>query len=287
MKFFKKNKKVSMWLGRTPTESASKVGKLDDYRLIRGDFDREDCVLARLKESRIDRYGCIVPDEFDITLYEEKTFPSVSAHFEDYENTGFLANPLFSDAIILERKIGFSHKSTEFLIASKKHIELYKQLKEKRYYRYVNDQLVDEEEYRKMSESCVCRTASTIEKIKKANILMYNVKNINTLTREEDSFILVDKEQLFAKCVLLSSCIAGQMNQFIKPVVDNFFLKEDYDNFVEELKKPHEAYRIIGTDKPPYFIILGKIVESDTTSWYEFVLKHFFEEPQPWMLEKF
>lgn len=255
----------------------------DNIVFVSGDITNSDCFLAIKKE-----YGSMNELLHISFAYPDGLDPVRIGNRIDYKD--LLAIDDFKNAVIISVRYQPDEDMRAYYIVSKKERQLYKEYSEQPNEYFIDDMQVSHDDYiNEMSKSIEVDNANIVSitgaglKIKTFVKQDRIFKNRRTITKAVEQSSL---EKSFI-CIPFDTKKYRLMEHFYTPILGKWFRKYEWDAMVEKLKKPHMPYVIKGTNKPPYFMIDDYIVNADTTSWYEFILKWYFDDKaQDWMLEE-
>ena len=289
--FFKKKEtpKKEEWLGKYD-ESQSwvrfgnlRVGELETFR---GDIKSPNCNLAYKKV-----YNELSGD-YSFELFYPSNHEPYIFYGHNYMTKDFLESPLLKDAVILKRNhyimrtFGSSpYSDADFYIVSTKEADLCKDLEDNPIEYHVDDKVLMEKEFKQYtSDKIIFNDRVALNSLLLEGLKVDNIVKVNRITNERDTEYGILTKDLETKCSFTQNTY---VHKVLKPVFGDWFFKSERDELLEELKKSHEPQVIKGTNKPPYFIVRGVILESNTYQWFEFVKNTFFDgEVKDWMLEK-
>lgn len=255
----------------------------DNTTFVNGDITSPDCFLAIKKE-----YSPM--NELLLThfAYPEDLTPIRIDDRIDYKD--LLAIDDFKNAVIISVRYWPDEDTRTYYIVSKKERQLYKEYSEQPNEYFIDDKQVSYDDYiYEISKYIEVDNVNAISvagaglKIKTFVTQDRLFKNHRTVTKAVERSSL---EEIFI-CIPYDSEKYRLMKHFYTPLLGQWFRKYDWDAMAEKLKKPHVPYAIKGTNKPPYFMIDDYIINANTSSWYEFILKWYFDDKvQNWMLEE-
>lgn len=255
----------------------------DNIIFVNGDITSSDCFLAIKKE-----YGSMNELLRIHFAYPKGLDPIRIADRIDYKD--LLAIDDFKNAVIISVRHWNDEDARTYYIVSKKERQLYKEYSEQPNEYFIDDEQVSHDDYLhetykyiEVDDVNLVPVAGAGLKIKSFITQDRLFKNRRTVTKAVERSSL---EESFIR-ISLDSEKYRLMEHFYTPLLGQWFRKYEWDAMVEKLKKPHVPYVIKGTNKPPYFMIDDYIINADTSSWYEFILKWYFDgEVQDWMLEE-
>lgn len=255
----------------------------DNVIFVNGDITSQDCFLAMRKE--YNSMNELLRIRFG---YPQGLEPVQIWCDHDYKD--FLKVDKFKNAVIIGVRHWCDETERTYYIVSNKERELLIDYKENPKEYFIDNEQMSHDEY--MHERC---TTIEVDDISLVPIAEAGIK-IKTFVEQDRYFkncrkvIKAVKQNSLEKDFIYIHPNTERyrlMEHFYTPLLGKWFRKYEWDDMIERLKKPHVPYVIKGTNKPPYFMIDDYIVNADTTSWYEFILKSYFDDKvQDWMLEE-
>lgn len=253
----------------------------DNIIFVNGDITSSDCFLALKKEynsmNELLYIHFAYPEGFDPVMIRG-----------DLEYKDLLEIDDFKNAVI----IGARHWSTEnlsYYIVSKKERQLYMDYKDNPDEYFIDNKQVSWDDYNHEIYTCIEVDDASLAPVTEAGLKIKTfVKQDRLFKNRRNTIKKVERASLEKSLIHVSNTEKYQlMEHFYNPLLNGWFRKSDWDAMVEKLKEPHMPYVIKGTNKPPYFMIDDYIIDADTSSWYEFILKWYFDDKvQDWMLEE-
>lgn len=255
----------------------------DNIVFVSGDITNSDCFLAIKKE-----YGSMNELLHISFAYPDGLDPVIIGNRIDYKD--LLAIDDFKNAVI----IGVRHWPNEdvrsYYIVSKKERQLYIDYKEQPNEYFIDDEQVSYDDYNYEMHKYIEVDDANLASVAGAGLKIKTFVKQDRLFKNRRIVIKAVEQSLLKENFIHIPCDTKKyqlMEHFYTPFLDQWFRKYEWDAMVEKLKKPHVPYVIKETNKPPYFMIDDYIVNADTTSWYEFILKWYFDDKvQDWMLEE-
>lgn len=262
------------------TNNVCGTGIEDNVIFVNGDITSLDCFLALKKE-----YNSMNELLYIHFAYPEGLDPARIGGESEYKN--ILKIDDFKNAVIISVR-HWTNANRTYYIVSKKERQLYMNYKECPSDYFIDGKQVSYDDYMHKMYASI--------KIDDVNLITGTELKIKTFVEQDRLFKnrkkiikAVEQASLEKSFIRVSTNTEKYrlMEHFYTPLLNEWFKKSEWDAMVEKLKKPHIPYVIKGTNKPPYFMIDDYIVNADTSSWYEFILKWYFDDKvQDWMLEK-
>lgn len=251
----------------------------DNIIFVNGDITSSDCFLALKKE-----YSSMNELLYIHFGYPEGLDPVRIGGESEYKD--LLEIDDFKNAVIISVR-HWSDASRTYYIVSKKERQLYMDYKECPNDYFIDGKQLSYDDY--IHEKCACIKIDDVSLISGTELKVKTfVEQDRLFKNRRKTMKAVERSSLEKSFIHVSNIEKYRlMEHFYTPLLDGWFRKSEWDDMVEKLKKPHVPYVIKGTNKPPYFMIDDYIVNADTTSWYEFILKWYFDDKvQDWMLEE-
>ena len=255
----------------------------DNIIFVNGDITSSDCFLAIQKE--YNSMNELMRIHF---CYPQGLEPVQIWCNHDYKE--FLEVDEFKNAVIIGVRHWHDESERTYYIVSNKERELLIDYKEHPKEYFIDGEQVSHDDY--MHEMC---TSIEVDDVNLVPVAGAGLK-IRTFVEQDRYFKNCRKVTKAVKQSSLEKDFIHMspdtekyrlMEHFYTPLLGRWFRKYEWATMVEKLKKPHAPYVIKGTNRPPYFMIDDYIVNADTTSWYEFILKYYFDgKVQDWMLEE-
>lgn len=261
------------------TNNVSGTVIADNIIFVNGDITSSDCFLALKKE-----YSSMDGLLYIHFAYPEGLDPVRIGGELDYKD--LLEIDDFKNAVIISVR-HWSNTDRVYYIVSKKERQLYMDYKECPNDYFIDGKQLSYDDY--IHEKCACIKIDDVSLISGTELKVKTfVEQDRLFKNRRKTMKAVERSSLEKSFIHVSNTEKYRlMEHFYTPLLDGWFRKSEWDAMVEKLKKPHVPYVIKGTNKPPYFMIDDYIVNADTTSWYEFILKWYFDDKvQDWMLEE-
>ena len=271
--FFKKKAHKEVMIGNPLPEDYENNSRYITTRSV------DDGLLKKILDRDSDSIGVTLILKWDEDEKKNKPYSAVIDKQKCYEVSvvlfyGFWENEKFKDVLIIHTNCCLSA-----WVVSVKEAEILKDYEKCHRLYYINGKSVSQNDY--FTDTSMVVISSDLKDLFPGSVSEY--KTVDKITGESTISYLVPKNIVEKDYVQVDA----NFGLVITPLTENWVLKSDYEKVLKELKKPHKVYKIIGTDKPPYFIINGKNLVSNTESWYEFVLYKFFQgKVQEWMLQE-
>ncbi len=251
------------------------------FTFVNKDFTDPNCTIALHKKYNSGNLYCVEVLSID-------DCKPVRIDCDDFSIEELLKNDDYKNAVILSiHNKDYLNESVYYFIVSPAEAALYKAYKEHPTSYFINDEKVTCSEYNIQQANSI-RASDSSSMLKTHGLDVIKFTEEDNLSKKAYTYYGVSKKSLNEKCIQVERFSAKfkLLSYFYYPVIGNYFLKSDWESMVEELKQYHEPYVIKGSNKPPYFKIKDFITESDTTNWYEFILKNYFDNKvEDWMLE--
>lgn len=255
----------------------------DNIVFVSGDITNSDCFLAIKKE-----YGSMNELLHISFACPEGLDPVRIGNRIDYKD--LLAIDDFKNAVIISIRHWPNEDVRSYYIVSKKERQLYIDYKEQPNEYFIDDEQVSYDDYNYEMHKYIEVDDANLASVAEAGLKIKTFVKQDRLFKNRRIVIKAVEQSLLKENFIYIPCDTKKyqlMEHFYTPFLSQWFRKYEWDAMVEKLKKPHVPYVIKGTNKPPHFMIDDYIVNADTTSWYEFILKWYFDDKvQDWMLEE-